>query len=418
MEEIKNLILTEEKLIERRVNRAEGIPSAMFYGKMEAQESGSPDYVVNSKGERLESTVVAAGGRWVNSEGYSRLWGEIEDLLKKVKNQFERKVNINQFPDDYYDLIDRIRIDITRRRIEQMDMTGEMTNEITNPNFSKSVDLTEFIPFAGAFEEIKGTGDNVPMLQQKTGAKGSVGILLYGLGHARILEDELYNLDIYSLEKVNAAVARGHTALRNDLCLGTLVRLSNTNAWDPSQQVIASTVGTLEERVYTTINNAIYLLGSLLDPQTDQEINTPRIVLIVGTNAAARAINRSINGRLRDGDKIINLDPLEIDEVWNYKGDVINVGPKSHVYPGVPRDRAYLIVPGPAGSPIWTLNKRQLTMEIGRGDVLQLARERRAWYFGQGNYMEEFLGSSGDYSATLGAGYGFCVEIILPEAET
>jgi len=419
MKEIKDLVLTKNKLIKQRVASGEGIPSAMFYGKMDSQNVGKPDYVVKSNRDRLESVVIPAGEKWINSEGYNNLWSEIEDLMKRTRNQFERKVNLNQFPDDYYDLINRIRIDITRRRIEQMDFTGLMTVELNNPNFSKAVDLLEFIPFAGAFEEIKGTGDNVPMLEQKTGAKGAVHIYLYGLGHARTLEDELYNLDIFSLEKVNAAVARGHTALRNDLCLGTLVALTNAGAWNAFQTVAATTTGSLDQRYYETIRNAIRQLMGLRDPQTGQEIDTSRMVLVVGSNVIAWDLNRVLSGRvLRGENQIINLEALPIDDVWIYKGDTINVGPRPHAYPGVPDGTAYLLVPGPAGSPIWTLNKRQLTMEIGRGDVLQLARERRAWYFGQGEYQEEFLGSSGDLTLDTSTGYGYVVTIDLPTDET
>lgn len=419
MNELKDTILTKDKLIKRRVANGEGIPSAMFYGKMDSQASAKADYVIKSNGERLESRVIAASEKWENSEGYVRLWGEIEDLLKRVKNQKERRVNLNQFPDDYYDLINRIRIDITRRRIEQMDFTGLMTNELNNPNFSKSVDLLEFIPFAGAFEEIKGTGDNVPMLEQKTGARGSVPIYIYGLGHARTLEDELYNLDIFSLEKVNTAVARAHTAMRNDLCLGTLVALTNAGAWNAFQQVPATTTGSLDRRYYETIRNAIRQLIGLLDCQTNQEIDASRMILIIGSNVIAWDLNRVLSGRiLRGENEIINLEALPIDDVWIYKGDTLNVGPRPHSYPGVPAGTAYLIVPGSAGAPIWTLNKRQLTMEIGRGDVLQLARERRAWYFAQGEYQDEFLGSSGDLTIPTGQGYGYCVEIELPTEDT
>ncbi len=99
--------------------------------------------------------------------------------------------------------------------------------------------------------------------------------------------------------------------------------------------------------------------------------------------------------------------------MWLYKGDVIDVGPKRTEYEGVPDGTAYLFVPGPAGAPTWTLNKRQLTQEVGRGDVLTLSREQRAWYFGQAVYREEFLGSSSD-TAGLGDGYGYVVEITLP----
>ncbi|MGD8307397.1 MAG: hypothetical protein PVF17_12145, partial [Ignavibacteria bacterium] len=357
---------------------------------------------------------------WINSEGYARLWTEIEDKLRVVKNQYDRKVNINQFPDDYYDLIDRIRIDITRRRIEEMDFTSIFTIEQTNPNFPKSIPLNQFLPFAGAFEEIKGTGDNVPMLQQKTGATRAVPVTLYGLGHARSLEDELYNLDIFSLEKVNAAVARAHRALRNDICFGPLIALTTAAGWDASQLVPADTTGaTYDQRLYLTIRNAIRTLYGLLDPQTRQEINANAITLLVRNKVIEWDLSRILLGQLQTfggrGD-VENRERLPVNEVWKYKGDIFDVGPRRHEYPGVPEGTAYLFVTGPNGAPTWTLNKRQLTQEIGRGDVLQLARERRAWYCGQAEYREEFLGSSSDdIGAGLGSGFGYVVAIDLPE---
>lgn len=411
----KITVMNKEELVKRRINAKTGIKSSLYYGSKEYQMSNT-EPVIRKNGERLESTVVAAGPTWKNSEGYSRLWNQIEDAMQRVKNQIDRKVNINQFPDDYYDLIDLMRIDITRRRIEEEDYTDLFTREVTNPNFSKAVSLLEFLPFAGAFEKIKGTGDNVPMLQQKTGEEGSVNIEPYGLGHARSLEDELYNLDIYSIEKVNTAVARAHTSMRNHVCFNPLIALTNAGGWDASQIVAADTTGaTYDQKLYLTIRNAIRTLMGLLDPQTQQEIDTPRMVLLVRNNVIQWDLNRILQGQLQKfGSPVENRESLSINEVWRYIGDTVDVGPKRVVYPGVPENTAYLFVPGPAGSPNWTLSKRQLTQEVGRGDVLTLARERRAWYFAQGEYREEFLGSSSS-SLGLGSGYGYVVTIDLPD---
>jgi hypothetical protein len=414
MKDALALAMNKEKFVERRIKNGVGITSGMYYGTMESQKK-TTDMVKNSKGEKLESMIIASSNKWVDTVPYVECWNKIENLLKKVKNQYERKVNINQFPDDYYDLIDAIRMDITRRRVQEMDFTSEMTKEITNPNFSQSIDLLEFIPFAGVFEEIKGTNDNVPMLEQKTGSRGSVPVTLYGLGHARTLEDELYNLNIYSLQKVNDAVARAHTGLRNNLCLGPLIALSAAAGWNASQQVAADTSGaTYDVRLYLTMRNAIRTLFGLLDPQTRQEIDASSVVLLVRNQVIQWDLSRILQGQLQKfGTPVENRESLPINQVWMYKGDIVDVGPKRTTYAGVPADTAYLFVPGPAGSPSWTLNKRQLTQEVGRGDVLQLARERRAWYFGQAQYREEFLGSS---SATLGLanGFGWVVEISLP----
>jgi len=412
----KILVMTKEEMVKQRINNKTGIKSGLYFGDKDYQSSNT-EPVVKSNGDRMESTVIGSTPLWEGSEGYSRLWNQIEDAMRRVKNKLDRKVNINQFPDDYYDLIDLMRIDITRRRIQEEDYTPLFTREVTNPNFSKAVSLLEFLPFAGVFEEIKVTGDNVPMLQQKTGAKGSVDIELYGLGHARSLEDELYNLDIYSIEKVNTAVARAHTARRNNICFNPLIALTNSGGWHASQTVPADTTtgATYDVKLYLTIRNAIRTLMGLLDPQTQQEINVPRMVLLVRNNVIQWDLSRVLGGQLqRFGQPVENREALAINEVWRYIGDTIDVGPKRWVFPGVPENTAYLFVPGPAGAPNWTLSKRQLTQEVGRGDVLTLARERRAWYFGQGEYREEFLGSS---SATLGlgSGYGYVVTIDLPD---
>ena len=70
----------------------------------------------------------------------------------------------------------------------------------------------------------------------------------------------------------------------------------------------------------------------------------------------------------------------------------------------------------PTPDEIQALVKRQLTSEVGRGDVLHLAREARAWYFGQTAYATEHFGNTGGLTGT--DDYGYCVEIALPEEET
>lgn len=413
-----NLILTKEKLYDRRVKNGFGIRSGLFYGDKNSQAEVT-DPVKNSKGEIAESIITASGKRWNKSAEEAKLWNQIDDLRVRIKKAGKKLTNLNQFPDDYYDLIEAIRIDLTRRRIEEMDFTPEFTNEITNPNFSKSITITEFLEFAGVFEEIKGTGDNVPMLQQKTGAKDSVTVKLFGLGHARSLEDVLYNMDIFDMQKVNRAVTRAHTALRNNICFNPLIALSVAGGWNTSQLVPAvnQANATYDVNLYLTLRNALRTLYGLLDPQTNQEISAPRVTLLVRNNVIQWDVQRVINGQLeRFGQPVENRSRLAIDEIWTYKGDAIKVSPKTTTYAGVPSNTAYLFVTGPDGSPNYTLTKRQLTQEVGRGDVLKLINEKRAWYCGQIEYREEFLGSSSSYmGTTLGDGYGFVVAIELPE---
>jgi hypothetical protein len=417
----ENKILTLEKINERRVNSQESIQSGLFFGDMKANtESKIPDFATGSDGKPLASIVQAAKANWLNSAEYHQHWNKIEDLRKKMAPAIKAKVNIENFPADYYTLIDLLRMDLTRRRLEYGDLTSMLTQEITNVNFSKSVNITEFLPYAGAFGPISLAGQNVPMLQQKTGLKGSVDMQGYGLGWERTLEDEIYNLDIFTMQKVMDAVARAHAGLRNNLGpLGVMIAMTVAGTWDPLQQVSpqGAIADSFDKQIWLTLDQAIEQLFGLLDPQTNQEIAASRLTLAVRNRGIARRINRVINGQLNATTITSeNLAPLEIDDILVYNGDEFTVGPDKITYPGVPHDMAYLFVAGKDGAPAYTLNKRQLTQEIGRGEVLHLGREQRAWYFVMTNFLEEFKGSSSDgFNTPAGSpGYGFCVEIELP----
>lgn len=419
---IKDLILTQDKYIQRQANAGQGIKSGLYFDSVKAETFG--EQVVKTNGERCESLIVLDGAkRWENSEGYANLWDRIEAKINAIRSQIERKVNVANFPSDYYDLIDMMRMDVTRRRMEEIDFTTMLTQEINNPAFSKSVALVEFAPYAGAFEPITGANDAVPLMEQKTGAKSSVEMHLYALGHTRTLEDELYNLDIFSMQKVQAAVTRGHRALRNNLSIGVYPAITAAGGWDAAQQQAADLTGaTYDEQLYNTLRNALRRLGRLCDFQTGNAIDMSGAVLIVRDEVIAWDVGRVIRGQLAvNGEAaasiIRNVGPLPISEVWVYKGDRFDVGPKTYDYPGIAEGRAYLVIPGGSTNNMWwTLVKRQLTSEVGRGDVLKLAREARAWYFGQTAYVTEHFGNTA--GLTGDQNYGYCVEIALPEEET
>lgn len=412
---MENFVLTKEKILKKRENTV--IRSGSYFDNLQSGSFG--DVVRMQNGTKLDVGINISGEPWVGSKAYNTLWTEIEDLRLRVRNQLDRRANISVFPDDYYTLIDKLRIDITRRRAEEMDYTSEFTQEIIRPDISKTVSLDEFLPYTGAFREITGANNAVPMIEAKTGVTGSVTQVLRAIGFARTLEDELYDTDIYSIEKVQTAVARAHTGRRNDLTLGVLIALTTAAGFAASQKQAADTTSgaTKEELLYNTINGAIETLTKLKDPQTEQEIDVPRMV-IACRPGDVRRINRSINGQLNVGGKgkPSNFSALtEISEIWPYRGDTLYIGKEKITYSGIAENKAYLFVPGNAGAPAWTLTKRGVTQEVGRGSVLELAREQRAWYFSQTSYIEEFLGSSST-TLGLGAGYGWVVEITLPAA--
>lgn len=404
--------INRETLAKRRLNNY-SITSSLHFDSIKTGQF-SDDVVINSQGKPMASKVVMDSLSWENSQGYSDLWSRIEDVRRNIKRQIDRRANITVLPDDYYDLVDYLRLDITRRRMEEVDYCGLMTQEIINPNFSRTVRMDEFLPYAGDFQAIEGNNNTVPMIEAKTGATGTATQILYSLGFARTLLSELYDSDIYSLEKVQAAVVRAHTAKRNYLSVGQLVAKTTAAGWAANQQQAADTTSdaTKDELMYNTVNSAISKILGLKDPQTNQEIFANRLA-IVCRPSDVRRINRAINGQLNIGGKGKpgNFAALnEITEIWPYRGDVLYVGPDTKTYAGVAENKAYLIVPGPVGAPAYTLTKRAVTSEVGRGSVLELSREERAWYFSQVEHLDEFFGES----ASLTSGTGYCVEITLP----
>lgn len=350
-----------------------------------------------------ETTIVPMTGRWVNSEGYVALWKEINELREKVSR------NADQFdPSAYYDLINKIRIDITRRRYEYVDLTTVIATQISNPSFSKIVSLDEFLPYGLAFVENDLRGTDVELGNQNYGGTGSVTMQGYAVGYVQSLENALFNTDIASIQRLNEALARGYVAKRNDLSAGVLIGAT----YVASQTVAADSTGSSnEDKLYKTIDNAIETLTNLLDPQTGQLIRTGGGLVALVNPGDIRRINRAINGQINDSKGApINRTPLtEIAQLVPYFGDSIKMGKKVYSYTGVAKNTMYLFVPGTA----WILEKRGLTPVMSEGRALNLGQEEFAWYFVQTSYFDEMLGSSAAGTA-LGAGYGYIVKVTLP----
>lgn len=351
--------------------------------------------------------VAMASNSWEGTAGHAKVWDQIEVLHKKARNAA-------MLPDDWSTLTDLLRIDITRRRMQEQDYTNLVMSEQINPAFGKSVRLDEFLDAGAIFETIYGNNDAVSLLEHKTGATGTVSMDLFAVGDKTSLQDVIFN-PLYDLEKVMRAVTRGYTGLRNNRnVLGLMVAKTAATGWDTGQQQAADTTSgaTKEELLYNTIVSAYKKLLLLNDPQTNQPISTTNGVYLAIPKGTEFAFNRAINGQLNVGGKgkPSNFAALtEISAIIPYAGDTIYAGKKTQAYPGVQSAYAYMFIPRIA----YTLTKRGLTMEQGRGSVLTLSQEERVWYGIQTEYVSEFFGYS--YSTPIGSsGTGFCLEITLP----
>lgn len=416
-------ILTKQEYAKMNLDEGKSINSALYLGSRKENAVTISPEVVQFKDQNnnliySESIVQMNSTKWKDSEGYHSVWNRIKAIAMRVSKKENSGATL---PNDYYTLFDLFRIDITRRRLENIDYTGLMTEEIVNEAFTESIRLLEFLPFAAPFKKIEGRSDSVNLIEQKTGDDDTVVMSIYAVGWKEDLMNALYNVDLNKMQRVMEAVERGFRAQRNDLSIGQLPRKTLASGWNAGQQVPAATGGdTYLEDLYNTLNNGIHTLSDLYNFQTQQKIDPSEIVLVTQTGSVVRDINRAINGdlNLNGKGKVGNYTALEISQIWPYRGDTIFYGKEKIVYPGVADQKAYMFVPGPAGAPIWTLVKRALTQEIGDGSVLQLSQEERAWYFVQTRYFDEFFGSSAGNTKidndTSGNIFGYVVEITLP----
>jgi hypothetical protein len=336
-----------------------------------------------------------------NSELHASVWNRLSDYRTKLVK------NAAMLPDDWATMTDLIRIDISRRRVQEPDYTDMIGIEVNRPEAGLSITLEEFLEWAAVFEDIGGNNDPLPLMEHKSGATTPLTFDLKGVADKTSLKEILFS-SLYDLERRNRAIVRAYTGIRNDR--NVLGRMVNAT-WAASQQVAAdATAGaTKEELLYNTIVSGLKLLYSLKDPQTKQVINTPDVFLVI-PKGTEWAFMRAIGGQLNQGGKgkVGNFEALsQIGAIIPYRGDTIYWNKKTVTYTGCPTGKAYLFVPKVAN---YTIVKRGLTTVVGQGDVTKLEQNATAWYFSDVAYNTEFLGATGG----LAAGEGYCVELTLP----
>lgn len=375
--------------------------------------SGNAAENVKEKTEIIgkELIVPMTNTAWEGSEGYVQLWGEIKDLQDKARK--EMAVNANQAPSatTLEALLQKVIIDITRRRQESGDLTSLVATEITDFDFPEVITLRELYDYVGEMQEISGSNDSVPLIEQQLGTTDTLTMKILAIGWKDSLKNLLFN-KLRDIEKANKAAVNAYVDKRNAATIGTIV--SATYHASQKQAADATVGATFDALMYNTLRKGIKKVRTLKDPQTKLPIAVPSLTLLC--NSADRwDIERVINGQLGSGNGTItgqNMASLPIDTIIEYDHGILDGktwGKKKLSYPGVTQGKAYLFVPREA---FWVAVKRPLTMETGRGSVLQLSTEEKAWYGVQGEHYKQFLGSS--YPAAGTTGEGFIVEITFP----
>lgn len=284
----------------------------------------------------------------------------------------------NTLNDNWEDLYDALRIDLTMRKEARPTVRQFIYDEVNMPNASKDVRPTELFPIGLVFEENNGEGESIRQGGNLGGQYDTIAMKIYAAGFMWTLLASLFDPS-YELSRLADGAALGYSAKKDDLALSPIISAS----YSGTQQTAASTVGTLrQEKLYNTILDAVDDLGDRTDPVTDRKIDVNDCV-ILASSFDARHINRVLGGLGKTTPENYGSIP-EVKAVIGYDGEVIDMPNETITYSGVTKGTAYLIKPNRYFKiPI----KRGLTAEIDKTpDVATLAREQRAWYFAEGIY--------------------------------
>lgn len=394
-------VYNRDSVSELRANSGAVTRAMLFKGNKESNLSGTtPDTHID--------LLVPSKGKWVNSEGYHRLWSEIGEL--------HRAVNVAASPsaEALEALLGKIFVDIGKRVAESPDLTSVIATESTNLEDGENVNLRDILPYRGNFDVVAGTGDGVNLIQAMTGTVETVQHEIRAIGHQTSLHNLVFN-KLETVQKVTEAAVNAYTDRRNALTAGVLANA--TYVASQKQAADATNGATYDVKMYNTFRKAIKKLYGLKNPYTDRPIVVPRIAILC--NSADRwSIERVIGGQLQTGGtsgaiNTVNTTALPVAEIIEYDcgiTDGLAWGGKELSFPGVPQGKAIVFVPREY---FFVRNKRPLTMETGRGSVLTLSQEDKAWYNIQAEWYKIILGSSMP-GTDLGAGYGAAVEVTLP----
>ncbi len=161
---------------------------------------------------------------WENSAGYDRLWDEIRIRTNRLKNAAQPPS-----ASDLAALVPAIFTDITIRAAEQPDLTSRIAQDITNLEYPEDVPLRGIYPYIGEYQEMSGTGDSVPLIEQLLGQTKTIPLTIKGIGWKDSLANMLWN-SLHTMQKVNQANVDADIDARNAATIGFIVAQVFTGA--------------------------------------------------------------------------------------------------------------------------------------------------------------------------------------------
>ena len=308
--------------------------------------------------------------------------GSVNDRIRKgslqLKTMQAEFAAGNTLNDNWSDLIDAIRMDLTIRKEAKSTVRQYVYSEIQMPNATKDIRPSELYPYGVVFEENNGEGQSIRQGANMGGAVDTIPMKIYAAGFVWTLLAKLFD-GTYDLTRLSDGVALAYAAKRDDLALSPIL----TATYAGAQATAASTVGTLrQELLMNTMMDAIDDMGDRTDPITKRKVVAEGLVAL-GTAKDMRHIQHVISGLGNSTPE--KYSPLsQINTYIGYEGEVIDMPGETITYSGATEGTVLLIKPNRYFKiPV----KRNLTMEIdAQPNVNTLAQEQKAWYFVEAMY--------------------------------
>lgn len=312
-------------------------------------------------------------------------WNDGNTMSVRDKLNAGAFMSSNTLPVDWTNLWDAFRIDVTVRKAALPTIRQIIYNITSDPNFTRTINPTEINNFGVVFEENNGHGQAIPQGETRGGGFDSFTILIYAAGFTWDLMAQLFDRTI-TPERVLDAVMVGYNALRDDIAISPILNFSYSGV----QQTAASTIGTLrQELLYNTLVDGLDDLGDRNNPVTERKLDVSNVIVLAHP-FDARHIQQVASG-LPSTNQIKYPTLSEINQVISYDDEVIRLRSKTVTYSGVTKGTAYLIIPASALTQGYMeiAIKRDLVTEVDQNpDLATLAREQRAYWFGEGIWYE------------------------------
>jgi hypothetical protein len=280
------------------------------------------------------------------------------------------------------------------------DISGQLFNDINNPDATDPTYIRNLMPYTGEMDEIAGSGDRFPLMREPTDDKQVVPMKIVGIANRNTLRNALFN-SLYDVARVTTSAGQMYNDSRNlqffKPVIAALAGLGSANIQ------AADTTGTTKgQKIYNTLMHAIELLYGLKNALVNRKVSALQGEnIIICTPKDALQVKPIVAGSIGRETAPQLFTPLNA-QVIEWPGAVLAKSTYELA------DGTALLIKKPNIGAATRLNKRDLVALTGETPVEEGKMDASAWYRATGEYLGSLLPSDN-------TGNGMIVKINLPQ---